>query len=590
MHSFSEDVLGRGEISPDDRTLAGVRFEDVSLRATLLVTSAFAGFAWLSWRRLGSLVIDGGHELEVPRRMVQGAALYRDFRWYWGPLAPWVDSGLYRLFGVHSDTLMWAGLVSAALACLGLYLLARCFVGPLTSAWVAVAFLASCAFSRRIDYAIFNFVLPFNFSATYGITLAIWSVLLLVHHARSRRTSTLAASAVLAGLVAMTKLEPTFAVVVAHAVFLVTLRPRPSRAQVLAWGSGVAVAATGYGIAAWESQGRIWGSLFALLNTGSRFYISTTMGVREVEHSLLGIGASLLGWAAVLTVARWLARPNAGRRDRRLVALAWALLLLVPAVIVEEMFFRVVPFLLAAGLVWIVLLRLRHGELALAGEWQELLVVGSFALAALPRILLLTGFDHYGFYLIPPTLACVAIAITRIPAAHGERPLSPQILSAVASTVLAGVALGAFIASFPQFTKQVTEVRTARVHQLVDADSPEAALIPYLSTFPPGTLCAAVPDGAGVIFASGLTPPDDGMLAYLPMVLPTREEQRVIRVWGRHPPEVIIRWMDDQRDVFGYDGFGQDYGLDLDRWIYARYDIAKWGMPKSSVVVRRHDG
>src|SRR6516164_4296761 len=116
MHSFSEDVLGRGEISPDGRTLAGVRFEDVSLRATLLVTSAFAGFAWLSWRRLGSLVIDGGHELEVPRRMVQGAALYRDFRWYWGPLAPWVDSGLYRLFGVHSDTLMWAGLVSAALA------------------------------------------------------------------------------------------------------------------------------------------------------------------------------------------------------------------------------------------------------------------------------------------------------------------------------------------------------------------------------------------------------------------------------------------------------------------------------------------
>ena len=590
MHYLSEDVLGRGEISPDDRTLAGVRPADVSLVAALLVTSAFAGFAWLSWRRLGSLIIDGGHELDVPRRMLEGEALYRDFWWYWGPLAPWLNSALYRLFGVHSDTLMWAGLVSAALACLGLYLLARCFVGPLTSAWVGVAFLASCAFSRRIDHAIYNFVLPFNFSATYGITLAIWSVLLLVHHARSRRTATLAASAMLAGLVALTKLETTFAVAVAHATFLATLRPRPSRAQVLAWTSGAAVAAGGYGIAAWASHGRVWGSLFELFNSGSRFYISNSMGVRHAWHSLLGIGLSLLGWAAVLTATRWLARIDPRVRDRRLVALAWAVLLLVPAVIVERTFFRAVPLLLAASLVWIVVLRLRHGELALAGEWRELLVVGSFALAALIRILLRTGLDHYGFYLIPPTLACVAIAITRVPPAPGEPPLSPRILGAVASTVLAGVALGGFIASVPQLTKQVTEIRTRRVHQLVDAHGLEATLIPYLSAFPPSTVCAAVPDGAGLIFASGLTPPDDGMLAYLPMVLPTREEQRVIRVWKRHPPEVIIRWTEDQKSVFGYAGFGQDYGLDLGGWISARYDVAKQRTPRSSLLVLRHDG
>jgi hypothetical protein len=592
MHSFSEDVLGRGEISPGDRTLAGVRLEDASLRAALLVTSAFVGFAWLSWRRLGSLIIDGGHELDVPRRILGGAVLYRDFSWNWGPLAPWVNSVLYRLFGVHSDTLMWAGLVSAALACLGLYLLARCFVGPLIAAWVGVAFLASCAFSRRIDHAIFNFVLPFNFSATYGITLAIWSVLLLVHHVRSRRTATLTASAVLAGLVALTKMETTFAVMVAHATFLATLRRRPSRAQVLAWGCGAAVAAVGYGFASWASEGKVWTSLVELFNTGSRFYIGDSMGVRHAGHSLLGIGLSFLGWAAILTTGRWLARTDPRGRDRRLVALAWAVVLLVPAVIVERTFFRAVPFLLAACLVSIVVLRLRHGESALAGEWRELLVVGSFALAALPRILLRTGLDHYGFYLIPPTLACVAIAITRMPPARGKPPLSPRILGGVASTVLAGVALGAFITSVPQLTKQVIEIRTTRVHRLVDAQGPEATLIPYLSTLPPGTVCAAIPDGAGLIFASGLTPPDDGMLAYIPMHLPTREiERRVLGAWKHHPPEVIIRWTEDQRSVFGYAGFGQDYGLELAGWISARYEVAKQSPHSgSSLLVPRHGG
>jgi hypothetical protein len=151
----------------------------------MLVATAFVGFAWLSWRRLGSLIIDGGHELDVPHRLLEGAALYRDISWNWGPLAPWVNAGLYRAFGVHSDTLMWAGLVTSALACLGLYLLARRFVGPFTSAWVAITFLIVSAFAQRISVGIFNFVAPYNFCATYGITLAIWSVLLLVRHARS---------------------------------------------------------------------------------------------------------------------------------------------------------------------------------------------------------------------------------------------------------------------------------------------------------------------------------------------------------------------------------------------------------------------
>ena len=51
----------------------------------------------------------------------------------------------------------------------------------------------------------------------------------------------------------------------------------------------------------------------------------------------------------------------------------------------------------------------------------------------------------------------------------------------------------------------MTEVRTARVHLLVDPRGPEA-FIPFLAALPPTTVCAAVPKGAGIIFASGLAP------------------------------------------------------------------------------------
>src|SRR5262249_20979107 len=157
--------------------------------------------------------------------------------------------------------LMWAGLVSAALACLGLYLIARRFVGPVTSAWVAIAFIAACAFAKRIEVSIFNFVAPFNFSATYGITLAIWSVFLLLRHARSGHGGTLFASAVLAGLVALTKIETALAIGAAHGAFFLSVLPRPSRARVVAWASGLAVAVGGYLVAAHTSQGVVWRSL-----------------------------------------------------------------------------------------------------------------------------------------------------------------------------------------------------------------------------------------------------------------------------------------------------------------------------------------
>ena len=90
-----DDVLDRQGVSLVlDRSPVRAMPAQAELGALLLVACVFLGWAWLSWRRLGSLIVDGGHELDVPRRIVEGAALYRDFSWNWGPLAPWVNAGL----------------------------------------------------------------------------------------------------------------------------------------------------------------------------------------------------------------------------------------------------------------------------------------------------------------------------------------------------------------------------------------------------------------------------------------------------------------------------------------------------------------
>jgi hypothetical protein len=97
-----------------------------------------------------------------------------------------------------------------------------------------------------------------------------------------------------------------------------------------------------------------------------------------------------------------------------------------------------------------------------------------------------------------------------------------------------------------------------------------------------------VPDGAGLIFASGLTPPDDGMLAYIPMHLHAAAERTVLQAWERKPPQVIVHWAEDQSFVFGYAGFGQDYGRELGQWISQRYEVAREFPGPTTVLVPRH--
>ncbi len=546
--------------------------------AALAIAAVFVACASLSWRRLGSLVIDGGRELEVPRRLLEGATLYRDVRWYWGPLAPWLNSALYGLFGVSADTLMWAGIATAALASIGLYLVSRRFVGPATSAWVAIAFIAACAFAKRIPAAIFNFVLPFNFSATYGITLAIWSVLLLLVHAETGDRKAFVASALLAGLVALTKAETTLAVAAAHATFLGTLLPRPSLARIGGWLAGAGVALGGYLIAAHVSDGLVWPSMAALGTQASRFYVASTMGLEEPGRAVIEVGLSAIGWLLVLGAAYGAAkrasRPAGG--GSLVAALAWLVALAVPALLLLEAFFRVAPFGAAAVLAWLGVVRARNGEAALGGRWREHVVVWAFALAAFARIPLRAGPDHYGFYLLPPSLVCLAIGMTHYLGARGlPAPASRRVLAVGACAVLAGFAAGALLVSWPQFSRPSTLLRTARVQLVVDADGPEIAFVPYLSRLPPTTVCAAVPEGAGLVFAAGLTPTGDGRTSYLPMELDDPAEERsLIVAWERNTPDLVVYRGQDLAPIFGYTGFGHDYALDAGRWLARRYEAA----------------
>ena len=101
------------------------------------------------------------------------------------------------------------------------------------------------------------------------------------------------------------------------------------------------------------------------------------------------------------------------------------------------------------------------------------------------------------------------------------------------------------------------------------------------------TTMIAIPQGAGLIFASGLTA-GDAMFSYVPMELQGKEADERLRArWDAHPPDVIVWWRENLMRVFGVKGFGEDYAQSSGKWVEEHYTPITDHNAEFVVLVRR---
>ena len=124
--------------------------------------------AVLTWRTWGDPSSDTGYDFVASARLADGEIPYRDFPYFYGPLAPAVGAIAVLLGGDDVAAFTGLGLV-IAIAIVGLtYAVARLLVGP-PAAGAAAAITAAVAFAPTN----FSFVLPHTYSATLGLLGAL---------------------------------------------------------------------------------------------------------------------------------------------------------------------------------------------------------------------------------------------------------------------------------------------------------------------------------------------------------------------------------------------------------------------------------
>jgi hypothetical protein len=145
------------------RPKASFLWDRTELTALTLILLVWAGLFWGTWAHWGDVVIDTGREVYVPGLLAEGKTLYKDVWYLYGPLAPYFNSLLFRIFGTTLETAYWAGSLSA-LGCAVFLLQAGMRAGYLHAGLTGGLLVLVQGFVPSL----FSFPLPYSFAAVYG--------------------------------------------------------------------------------------------------------------------------------------------------------------------------------------------------------------------------------------------------------------------------------------------------------------------------------------------------------------------------------------------------------------------------------------
>jgi hypothetical protein len=560
-----------------------------------LALAALAAWSWGTWP---DVLVDFGRELYVAWRLSAGDVLYRDVASFYGPLSPYVNAALFRVFGVGLRTLALANLLLLGLTTWLLRaLLLRAGAGRLAAGAAALVFLGVFGFGHLVLSGSFNFVCPYAHEATHGFLLALAALACALRTqdvapglppARAARLPLL--SGLLCGLAFLTKPESFVAGLGACALGLLLATRRWTRAARLLSAGAFALglllpAAVAFALLARvlpvEEAAR--GLLGSWIYLGNRDlfqlrYFAWSMGLDDPAHSLgrlLLAAARTLGLLAPAAALAWALRRRAPLPRWAPAAAALATMAALAPFWRARWWFelaRPLPLWTLAVLAAAALALRRAGDEAAARAAAARLCLAVFALLLLPRIIFNARVFHYGFVLAAPAaLLTVAALLSWIPRRLEAAGAPGRLFAGVAAGALVMALVFHLSESHSRQAVMLYEVGEGADHFWADERGGYvgAVLGSFAEITPPPRTLVVLPEGVMINYLLRRT----SSVPYLTM-LPSDEaqfgEDELLGSLQRRPPDALALVHRDTAE-FGPTFFGTDYAQRTLGWIHTRY-------------------
>ena len=535
---------------------------------------------WATW---GSVTVDCGHEMYVPTVLLEGKMLYRDVWFMYGPVAPYFNSLLFRVFGVHLSVLYWAGALSALGSAFFLYAAGMRLSSGLAG-WSAGAVVLLEAFRPTI----FSFPLPYSFSAVYGCLTACCFVWLVLRATSSKSWGWMFAAGTAAAVCLLLKLEFGAACYVTL-ILLLAARGLEQRSwssltrDVLAIGPGVLACGVVIGwmvsirginfilqenYLSWPTSYfmKVYGK-FWLAHTG--FTLSASAFAEAAKHTLVFV-AFWQGWHLLVSRKRGSGHAILLRTTLLLAAIAYLAIFVPRGDLLRTVFFPEEMVLdVTLGAIIVLLYFWRKLELNRGATVLLLLVFSS--LLAFRVLLKMTPWD-YAIYYSGPVVFCFLLLL---------RPLMPP-LGGWQHSVLAAELLICFgcVAVPALYTREVVAgtarnvpLRTTRGTIMVTKDLAQqyqAAIQFMRDKNAQGQAVLSIPEDTSLYFLSETHCPTR-VLQFTPGVIaPGEMTKATIREMEEKPVRYLL-WSNRLFPEYGAPRFGTDFNRALGEYFTTHY-------------------
>ncbi len=592
----------------------------------LVVSFAF-GLAF-SWQRWGNPLVDCGREMQQPLRLSHGEMLYAEVRHIYGPLSPYLNSLLYRIFGESLNTLYISGMVTAILIILLSYWLARQLMNRLAALASALAVLWLCAFKQAGNY-----ILPYSYCALHGCALGLLTLALLVkatasHNQQSEHQENderkdaisslspkqlqpyyLVAAGIFAALTLLAKTEIGIAALAAGIMAaILTAFPNWRTAfysMLFFLIPAFAVAGGVYlmilNIVGWQVFSEESFLLFQNVPPELLYFNKRMSGLDRPSQSIIAIVGSLVRLALValsigivsLILAR---RRNTGTAPTRIavpdaghisVAQLWLILALAIGSTLILSFAGIMqwdngPYLaMPILLIGLLVIGLRDFLLQINNNGRSnratlvLLIFGVYALASLIRVVLrVRSGGAYSSYLLPASVILftfiLAYLLPRFIRDDRARRFARNIAIGL---ILADAVLTSFLLAYRYRTKNIYPIVSERGVMIAVPDlgkSFDEAIAFIRQETTPNDYVAVMPEGTSInFFAERRNPLREEITT--PGFLDAKGEQRAIERLQQTNTKLILI-ANRATSEFGPIRFGQDYCQTLMQWIKENYE------------------
>ena len=558
----------------------------------VFAVATFVVMLAVSWRRWTSMIVDLGRETDLPLRLMNGEVLYRDIHYLYPPFSPYFNSLLYRVFGVHLDTIAFNGIFFTAVLVLLCYAIARKLM-PASGAAIAAALITVMSFKPTG-----SLILPYSFAGLHGAVFALAAVLFAMRFAENKRRRELVISGIFIGLATITKQEFGFAAAAAVSSYAIYLN-RSDLGRIIRDVSLAAVPALSIAVP-------VFGLLFAtidwriLIDDCHLFYTNIPASLeyynrfRSGMNDPLGSIIQMIGAAAVSVVFAAIIVFLSDRTRKLTASLITRFAISLTAALAVLYLYReswdgsplrALPFLLLALIVAAWRKKDREPEFpetteALASH-HFLFILSVFSLAILARVVLRVpsgGFS--GSFYVPSSLILIIYVLMReLPAAirrwtRDDRSYSRARMITMAFCILAIVGTGvSFAVRYrARFGYEISSVRGNLI-----AERGSGPVIAEAFRFIEGNtveneVIAVLPEGNDLAF---LTARRINLRhqVLIPGFLSEPDERQSIDALEKANVRYILITNRPMRE-FGATAFGEDFYLTLGSYIRENFEVA----------------